>query len=96
MGQLIQGPSCLEWQEAEARLPRTARVQLCYTAVFDQSSLWLRIVAEQEPEDAETGRLLGIIRIQTVTRGMAKKAAQDKRPLGVQTSPDLLATIRVL
>ena len=27
---------------------------------------------------------------------MAKKAAQDERPLGVQTSPDLLATIRVL
>ena len=69
---------------------------MCYIAVFDQSSLWLHIVAEQEPEDAETGRLLGIIRIQTVTRGMAKKAAQDKRPLGVQTSPDLLATIRVL
>ena len=69
---------------------------MCYTAVFDQSRLWLRIVAEQEPEDAETGRLLGIIRIQTVTRGIAKKAAQDERPLGVQTSPDLLATIRVL
>ena len=27
---------------------------------------------------------------------MAKKAAQDERPLGVQISPDLLATIRVL
>ena len=96
MGQPIQGLSCLEQQEAEARLPGTARVQLCYIAVFDQSSLWLHIVAEQEPEDAETGRLLGIIRIQTVTRGIAKKAAQDERPLGVQTSPDLLATIRVL
>ena len=69
MGQPIQGPSCLEWQEAEARLPGTARVQLCYTAVFDQSRLWLCIVAEQEPEDAEIGRLLGLIRIQTSLGG---------------------------
>ena len=69
---------------------------MCYIAIFDQSRLWLCIVAEQEPEDVETGRLLGLIRIQTVTRGIAKKAAQDERPLGVQILPDLLATIRVL
>ena len=96
MGQPIQGPSWPEWQEAQARLPGTARVQLCHTAAFHQSRLWLRAVAEQEPEDKEAGRLLDFVRIQTVTRGMAKKATQDEKPLGEQTSPDLLATIREL
>ena len=96
IGQPIQDRSCLEWQEAEARLPGTARAHTCKTAAFYHSSLWLRKVAEQEPEDTEAGHLLDFVRIQTVTRGTARKAAQDESPLSEQMSTDLLAMIREL
>ena len=69
---------------------------MCQTAVFDQSRLWLRVVAEQEPEDEEAGRLLDIVRIQTVTRGIAKQAAQEESPLADRATDSLLATIHKL
>ena len=45
--------------------------------------------------DSEADHLLGIIRIQAVTRREARKAAQDKNPLG-QTADSLLVIIHKL
>ena len=74
IGQPKQELSRLVAQEAEARLPRAARAHECKTAVFDQSRLWLRKIAEQQPEDSEAGHLLELVRIQAVTRKGARKA----------------------
>ena len=66
MGQLQQDWSCLEWQEAEARLPGTARVHLCKTAVFDEPRLQLHEIAKLgllQAGDSEADHLLGVIRI---------------------------------
>ena len=51
------------------------------------------IVVEQELEDKEAGRLLDIVRIQTVTRGIAKQAAQEEGPLADKAIDSLLAII---
>ena len=88
----------LEWQEAEARLPGTARAHLCKIAVFNEPRLWLHKIAElglPQAGDSEADYLLGIVRIQAVTRWEARKAAQDENPLG-QTADSLLVIIREL
>ena len=69
---------------------------MCQTAIFNQLRLWLRVVVEQEPEDKEAGRLLDIVRIQTVTRGIAKQVAQEENPLADKATDSLLAIIHKL
>ena len=64
IGQPQQDQSCLEWQEAEARLPRIARVHLCKTAVFDEPRLWLYEIAKLgllQAGDSEAGYLLDVV-----------------------------------
>ena len=68
---------------------------MCKIAVFDEPRLWLHEIAELgllQVGDSEADYLLGIIRIQAVTRREARKAAQDKNPLG-QTADSLLVII---
>ena len=67
-------------------------------AVFNEPRLWLYKIAElglPQAGDSEANHLLGIIRIQAVTRQEARKAAQNKNPLG-QTADSLLVMIREL
>ena len=101
MGQPQQDRSCLEWQEAKARLPGTARAHLCKTAVFNEPRLWLYEIAELGPQlpqagDAEAGHLLDVIRIQSVTRREAKKAVLSENPLVDETAQELLSKITEL
>jgi hypothetical protein len=49
-----------------------------------------------EAADLEAGRLLDLIKIQSVTRKEAKRATQDENPLVEKTADTLLASIRKL
>ena len=75
--------------------PRQGAEELSRAVVF-QSRLWLKTVAEQEPEDTEAGSLLDFVRIQTVTRQAARGAAQLESPYITQAAKGLLTTIREL
>ena len=68
------------------------------TAVSNEPRLWLHKIAELgllQAGDSEADHLLGIVRIQAITRREARKAAQDENSLG-QTADSLLVMIREL
>ena len=71
---------------------------MCKTAVFNKPRLWLHEIAELgllQAGDSEADHLLGVIRIQAITRQEARKAAQGKHPLA-QITDSLLAMIHKL
>ena len=68
------------------------------TAVSNEPRLWLYKIAKlglPQAGDSEANHLLGVIRIQAITRQEARKAAQDENPLG-QTADSLLVIISKL
>ena len=68
---------------------------MCRIAISNEPRLWLHEIAELgllQVGDSEADYLLGIIRIQAITRQKARKTTQNKNPLG-QTADSLLVMI---
>ena len=53
----------------------------------------LALVAGFKSSDSEAGHLLELVRAQTVTRGQARKAAQEEHPLDAESAPGLIDLI---
>ena len=51
------------------------------------------ITGFKSSDNTEAGHLLELVRAQTVTRGQARKAAQEEHPLAAESAPGLIDLI---
>ena len=70
----------------------TARPGLDYTVAGSRPALAL-VAGFKSSDNTEAGHLLELVRAQTVTRGQARKAAQEEHPLAAESAPGLIDLI---